>query len=491
MAVHKIFRGDRTRCAQLYPMARQKLGILRKVLLSSGQTSVVQRFDLTTDEIIMIYVNGTEEYIYITAGGDGYYCLGDLGGSTDHISASATALGAFAPRGTYDGDSFDIPGLAYVGRGKGVLPDIDTQDGITRTTFRETRQGLTFKDAIEFAHATDIRGSFWYLVSSARASVGDIVERSYGTTYKFYDGAGEAYGAYLYTLDGAENWALKQTGFGGGIEVGVPKIVRVGPRDLWGPVPAFLGDNNNDSQLSYLLLSDDNAQSLGVASGGDYIGDIFKPAGYTDAQFNAELAAAINGTLAVRLHNTDRDLLITVQSRIHADTTVTPRIYRAPIDTGTPIFVMELASIPGNHTTTVGVVLLVNQDVPVLVAAPDDPAESKSMFVGDGDGASWTRRSLPWPAHSTGTPAAFNRDTVVCTAHNPENGHYELYQTEDLGQSWQYRATVRTDAPPPDENTATLLRFGRLSILRQRGRPANSFPGQPWVGDNRITPPGA
>ncbi len=302
--------------------------------------------------------------------------------------------------------------------------------------------------------------------------------------------SGEDYAGYWFTLDGAKTWQRQITGYGGGIKVGVPGVIRYGPRDLWFFVPAFLGDNNNNIQSSFIQLSGDNGQTLSTITAGDIVTDIFFPQGMTEATFNSEVNSIATNAVGVRLHNATLDLLIATRSKVLRDETVTPKLYRMTGATGSTQYVTTFAGIAGDHSRFVGLVMLVCQNVPVLVCVPDDETQAKVLFVGDEDGVSWVQRAMPWPAHSTGTPTALNRDTIVCTVYNPENGYYELYQTADLGQSWQFRAVVRTDAPPPDESVATLLRFGVLSILRQQGKPAPSFPGQPWVGDDRFSPPG-
>lgn len=486
MAVHKIFRGDRTRCARLYPLARQKLGILRRVLLSSGQTSATQRFDLTTGEIVMIYVNGSEEYIYITAGGDGYYCLGDLGGDEDHISASPTARGAFAPRGVFKDNQLATPNLFYVGRGKGVVP---VQEDTQVSGIYETRNGKSFNRVLGFGYVGWGIGIDWMLVRSARA--GDV--RTYGIARTVVDN-GDIYASYIYTLDGADTWQSRITGYGSGYEVGVPHVGRTGPESLFMFVPAYKGGDadNTDPQLSYVQMSHDNGQSWSATTSGDLLSDITDAGTSDDAEFNGELAGMSSALRAASLHNDSRDILLLTRSPILGNTSNETRVYRADRDTGETVFVMQIADgFDGFTSGASNSELRVVQDVPFFSIAPPDWSSNRILVVGNTDGTSWAQRTMPWPSYATGLPTTFNERIIVCPAYNPENGHYELYQTEDLGQSWQFRATIRTDAPPPDEDTATLLRFGVLSILRQRGRPANSFPGQPWVGDDRITPPGA
>lgn len=472
MGLHRYFYGDRTECAKYYPFALRKLDELRAHMKRAGVLSFSRKYDNSLGDVVRIQINGSEEMLEIRAGGDGYYCLGDLGGPDYYISASRHAIGAFRPRGEVGFASGPVPSLNYVGRGYGSTSAADTDNGVTTLEVYETWSGVAFTHV--FTYSTD--DGFAFMVASAVAPD----EVTYGFTSRRYID-GEAYGLYHFTLDGANSWTTQSTGYGGGYAVGTPKMIRYGPRLIWGFVPTYKNDFNNDPRLSYIWMSEDNGQGFTLPGTGDLVSDVNDDD--DDAVFNIGIEQLRNSLTGVRLNT--GDLLMVAQSQVLRDTSMSPMVYRAGAD-GEPWYVATLVFMDDSQA---GPIALLSQGKPVIIIHPNDPLDVPYFFVGSEDGTSWTERTMPWPSYRTGTAAAIDQDTVVCTTYNPDTGHYELHQTTDLGQNWEYRATVRTDAPAPPDGTPLMERFGVLAILRQNGRPANSFPGQPWVGDNQITPP--
>ncbi len=474
MGLHRFFHGDRTECAKYYPFAKRKLDEMRAFMGRAGIHSFSRKYDNSLGDVVRVRIDGDEETIEIRAGGDGYYCLGDLGGSTSYISASDTALGAFANRGETGANTFVIPNLFYVGRGIGAAPDTDFSEGIT--TVYESRDALVFTEVLRFSFASD-RPVAWRIAPSGLAVLQNSVEQAYNFGTVFHDGEYRA--AVLYTLDGAGTWDQQVTSYGNGIEVYAPSTQRLGPRTLWAYVPVPLNDANSDRHLSYVMYTEDNWASASTISAGGLETDLLDSP--SEGEFNDGISTLASSIESVRLNT--GEVIYACVSPVLRETTRDVKVYKAGAPNGEPQWTHNLSQGYENS----GVHALLSQGVPVLEVLPD-PAENAVFYIGNEDATSWTARATSWLSKYVGIAGAIDRDTIVVTIYNPDTGHYELHQTKDLGQTWTFRATVRTDAPASDDLTG-LERFGVLSILRQNKRPANSFPGQPWIGDNRITPP--
>lgn len=115
----------------------------------------------------------------------------------------------------------------------------------------------------------------------------------------------------------------------------------------------------------------------------------------------------------------------------------------------------------------------------------------RCLFTTDGVNIQW-QSPMPWPGWCVGVPRAISKDTIVIPVYEDDRG-YVLYQSDDLGESWKFRATLSANARPPVkvESRAYLLEFSTVEKIRDGEAPANATPGAPWVSDTRFAPPNA
>lgn len=90
-----------------------------------------------------------------------------------------------------------------------------------------------------------------------------------------------------------------------------------------------------------------------------------------------------------------------------------------------------------------------------------------------------------------GQPLAVSDTQLFCPIYD---GTRSLYESRDLGASWTKHAILSPLTTDPPSLTTSSTRsvpqdFGVLAYLRRQGLAANTNPGAPWVGDDRIAPP--
>ena len=491
---HKILHGDRKACLDLVPFAKHKLRQLRKFMDRKGLSSFHQRHAAPEDGSILLICTRTESIIHIWAGIDGYYSLGNLEDSAGeyYISGSRTARGVFGDRGIFAGGAFTVPNLFYVGDGFGVVPE---SGGSNTVILHRTRDAKRFEVLIQFSFSADsISGGGSIMVAGGRGISEDpFLERSFGVLVRGYFESTDDYAAvYFYTLDGGSSWGQADSGYGSAAEVGMGTMRRVGPRNLIKFIPTYANTRNGNTRgMSYFGVSEDNGVNWSFPGGNDLLTEIEATTGSLSSQaYNDLLARVAERMNMIRLVTGDTMMCAWWDDPEGDNEDI--RVYRAP---GAGAAFSRVATIPDSQVlpaTSQELNADLCQGVPLIQPFVRDDEASALLFVGNENATAWTQRTLPWTARHVGYVKAINRERIVLPAFNTATGHHELFESADLGQNWEYRATIRTDTivPTPRDQTVTVLpRFGILSILRQNGRAAPTFPGQPWVGDYRITPP--
>lgn len=99
---------------------------------------------------------------------------------------------------------------------------------------------------------------------------------------------------------------------------------------------------------------------------------------------------------------------------------------------------------------------------------------------------------LPWPSGYTGLVTPYSESCLVVTVYEIHNEKpcISLYKSIDIGHTWKRVCTV--DGNPlsaPNTTDFRLPSYPNLVSLSFDGRSAATYPGSPWVGDERITPP--
>lgn len=94
---------------------------------------------------------------------------------------------------------------------------------------------------------------------------------------------------------------------------------------------------------------------------------------------------------------------------------------------------------------------------------------------------------LPWVGSHHGAVLPLSPTEMMVPAYDGEA--YRLFLSRDGGETWVPGGIIDREAPPPTTTERVMRRYSRVELVRRNGRAAPTFPGQPWVGDSRITPP--
>ena len=131
----------------------------------------------------------------------------------------------------------------------------------------------------------------------------------------------------------------------------------------------------------------------------------------------------------------------------------------------------------------------------IMIMRPSDPTNyltTPFVFGISPDGTEPTGfTEMPWPACYTGNVMWFGANKLAVPVYD---GTYGLYTSTNAGQSWTRTATISPDTTPPPVYTgfgqnSTMKNFGELNWLRTNGNAVSATPYQPWLSDDRITPP--
>lgn len=109
-------------------------------------------------------------------------------------------------------------------------------------------------------------------------------------------------------------------------------------------------------------------------------------------------------------------------------------------------------------------------------------------------------QAMPQPSHWTGRARALDEKTIQCPmyfqAADQDPAGYYICTSDDFGVSWKkIRLIKEDDAAPPVIDLGglkvnhTLQAFNDAFLPRRYGAPALTYPGAPWVGSYRQTPP--
>lgn len=265
------------------------------------------------------------------------------------------------------------------------------------------------------------------------------------------------------------------------------RICRVGALKLLALVPVepsidVVGDPSH-FHLSRLALSEDNGVSWSLLPPGDVTDAMVPTDGATGAAFANELRAFAAGLTIVPL--VDGSWALTAVTRLYAaGGTIAERAY-------------ELLVF---HITEAGSALLwqspttaVPETVAFLLA---DQLMIQIYFTGDTgtlvrfspDLSTADTVDIPWLPANHGAMQPLSPTELVIPAF--ADGKYSLFVSGDKGATWGAAGTIDSKAPSPSLSDPVLQRYTMLAITRRAGAlPAHTFPGAPWVGDGRKTPP--
>lgn len=434
---------------------------------------------------------------------DGYYCLGDLTGSAPfYISASSSGKGTFGNRGIFDKDNsygFAAPNLFYVGRGFAVVPQ-NPSAGVVR--LYKTFDGKTFAAEITYSFSFDgfvplsfnvttgaqhldsgtLKHSYGFsrLLVTDPVGLGNPADYVYSPLYSYFKDAGWYTGAML-AYPGEMN--------------GMPLVHRVGPQKL----VALTGVYGTSLATPYPFFSvslDNGATWNFVDSAVFFSSYVTSP---PNVNYNADTGRTVSNTM-VRPETPTTCIALVPFPSAPGDLTGV-RYHAARIDLAA-FTITDLGTMPFNATapyygTLAGTQIMLGKRM--FFQLYDQAATAPHLLASTLDGVTWTYTLMPMAGYLTGFVMAINATTLVCPMFD---GQYSLYQSVDLGVTWTRRATIRSNTysivsgtvgaggsitiPAPTTAQSILPRFSSLSYLRREDSPAPTFPGAPWVGNERI-----
>ncbi len=488
MPVHKIFHGQAS-SPELLAFARQKLGVTRQLARSAGLNNFSRVFDASPFGFVRIVIAGDQEFLHMWGGG-AYFSFGSptFNGSDVRGMFSGDARGQFIDIGGIS----DGAGIDYVGQGGILLLEFTDADTASLSLARTL---LSFSEQIAVGVSRPTLG----IARLALPSEGSVVDGapSYGVAYNKFVGPGPSNDvqqvslAYTYTKDFGASWQLTevQPPSNKAFSHNIP--LRVSPTKLWSLAATVdLGSLELDTPVVYLWS--DNGSFVTELPSGDIGADFDSSPGDPGL---SEMNDVIASTLVLR-SDVEDDTLFVITRMPNTDGY---RVYKGSVNAGGFAFVTTLPD-PTSGLYSSGSAFMVGayvQDSELFVQiAANTGGDPQRLYNGGVDGTSWSSIELPWASYDTGEILPQGPTTLFCTRFNREEGRYELQVSRDKGASWSFRAVVRSDAGnvDPGSNDAnvvrSLLEYAFVLTTRDdNGRVADVFPGQPWVGDNAITPP--
>lgn len=454
------------------------------------------------------------------------FSLGDLGpldGSepTYYLSTARRVTGSYRKAGKWRGGAFGAfatPSIVYTGGGFGVVPE---RVGDHTHALYKTRNGKTFTKLVEFSYFTDRYSSLIFYVQGAGRVQGDwqLYVEMLGTTATAY----QAW--YVFSNDRGKSWSRLTVGLGPGYRLGYPTSHPVRPGVIQSIIPVHTSGNEwwrtppmteqTNPALSLVVTISDGMTSVEQGRGGD-LTEAFSTAfvGPGVHGFNDLLGYWAN-TLSCTPLDTG-DILWLANEQIYTAvlsgdsiTTTNRRLFafRGPV--GGPFNQIGTLELPGvdyvaGYSIVVGGTVLV-----LLASARVSDATPPWLIELTPDGGTEVRRTeLPWPRGFVGKMQPIDENTIVVNVYDKVADEYIVMRSErteevPFAAEWVKHATIRR---PPEDPTnpetpwvpadrqprptdVILRRFASFSWVRQGALPAPLRPGQPWLGDDRITPP--
>lgn len=492
MGLHRFFRGDRTQCARLYPFALRKLNEMRAFMRRAGIGSFVRKFDNTMGDV-RVSKHGSEEFVEIRVEGSHVFYVVRVEGSADidednyrEVFSSRTARDAFRPRGEAVVPSLGekahqimyFAGPDGLGEAVVFLEHYDENEA-PRLSCLRTRDFVTYRVVYDFGNMFSDSGGF-AIPSVAHAD--GAMEKSLMVVDPTFERAdtGDTGPMVLYSVDGGHSWRL--TSFLVDMEnVGyvAPGTIRFGPRFVWILFTAFDERREVDGHRNYsfVVYTTDNGDTWQQGDGGELISDIG-----THVDNGHYLVAVTRGMGAVRLD--DGSYLVATRAAVYGDGHEV-RVYKStPTSSFTLVDTFRLDDEfidPINDYTVYNGDMFMVQGVPVYTAINGNNRRV-AMFVAESNGTTWEERPLPGDVYNR--PHPIDRDTIVVESYTGTD--YVLYESTDLGETWEHRAVLIEDAPDPTGGPNLLTWVWGVGTPAD---PGPTFPGQPWIGDARIIPP--
>lgn len=277
-----------------------------------------------------------------------------------------------------------------------------------------------------------------------------------------------------------------------------PMISRVSPNELLGFTGGFTSPSSLDPYGSQIVYSNDNGFTWFYTLDGTVI--LTDRTGY-DAenpyvwQDNEQVFEVADRFFAAPVE--DSALLIVVGGGAYGDALgVSIRVYRW---FGDNISLAGTFSLGGAQHMQIYRRGGHHQGWPFMQTAVEATNTAHLVFVHP-TGGSIHIIMMPAPAHWVGFARALDEDTLQCVIYRIKDDDfaagYYIHISKDFGETWTPYRRVELDETEPSvifissfQWNFSLLAYRKAILPKVDGRPTYTYPGAPWIGDDRVTPP--
>lgn len=465
---------------------------------------------------------------------DGFYSLGNEG-SGPVVRGSATARGTFMLRGGGPFDGLQVPQIINFGGGRGMMIEgqgeigsIVDEWGLSCRVFRDawylTRDGRNIEprgvfDAVAINTISGEVGGGAQFVQGARHD--GVYEN--GWAFDTIDEAGVHF--VRFGRDNGSDVAFTTIWKEQGYFPVIRGLSRVGPKAYLALIaiaqPEGLLDGYDGvydvaiTAASFFMYSDDAGDTWSrIDPALTAVEMVTFDAIKTDIGLRNIYNAAARWSIMVATPLTGATALVYMLSPLiqNANTSITADVARANVTYGVftapgaisksgVLYQAVQGGEPGGPTSLDnayrfyerqseqapggGALLMYNE----LVTPSYASNTFKIFHTTDGVSLTFIANS-PFMASRVGKPLAVSATQLLCPMYD---GERSLFESTDLGATWTKRARISplSTVPSPPSTLAPSIPqdFGVITFLRNDGRPANTSPGAPWVGDDRIAAP--
>lgn len=428
-----------------------------------------------------------------------FYCLGRIG-DRDQLSGSyRSAKGTFRKLGEIKESAFSIPNVGYIGMELGVVPGLDDPDNHV-WSFWGTKDAKHFKKLVTFQSYTHWLFSYraWLLVPGSQSGI-KRSSHTWGIALNHYDG-------HYYTVYAFWDGANKSWNLGGSLryvdyDCGAA-VVSTAPGVLMAFTVVFREAEAEVDGDGYLLNPDPGSAPkcfLSKSIDKGYTWSYIPITSVWDDYVNAMSRSGFNAAVGEMGHEVNLFPLTPTLTAVvipftkhvaynahgwEIDSEQEFRVYHLVGSSMALVATLDTDVVSPEDGYFITETLACRTGVLILdfVYRPGYSGPHILCFSFD-NGATWTYREKPWPAHVSGT-ISWVEDTLVCPAYI--DGEHALFETENYGVTWTKRATIRSDGDTPSAGATLLQAFNLVREFRKKdGTPAAVTPGAPWISDSK------
>lgn len=417
-----------------------------------------------------------------------FYSLGEVDG-LERLVGSSTCKNTFRKLGKVDANAFSIPNLLYIGANIGIVP-VDVNPPYFYLYY--TSNGKRFKEEGLFESRLPKigQGGIWFEVVIGAVTGAGKNGHTWGLSLRARDGNGVHFGRCAVKRNG--EWVYGATLRYVDFDCSIMRITRLNPTTLIAFTGVYARKERELPPQCFTSVSEDNGltwQFVSFVPVFDIDENAVQPESY-----NLAISEVVD-SFSAQAVNPTTSVCIAQFRKIAPDFTSYSYQYR--------VFRFQKIGSSWNFTQ----VSELNDEFIALdegflfddSASPNvqgaifqwrphhDSLVHHKLFISTNAGLTWTIRTLPWEARKTGVVVWIDEKTMVCPVHDGVD--YVVYESLNLGATWEKRATLWGGLPPPTGGTI-LRQFGIVRRFRDRlGRPVAATPGAPWITDSSESYP--